>query len=249
MNAAKRPLNAILYKSGISAPQATIGGYSQSVDWSPDAELDLGLFRCPADKGFTGMHHAGWQAKGNSSYDHYGTSYAANPLFVGIPGAGQPLDSNSMYSRPQSRVPNPTNTVMYWENAARFAFFATNDITNGGEYIQTTGGASSCYWPYPEGDFVARGHHGREWQFNVAFGDGHASFIRIKGSGFVDIGDHNMPQSCQNGTCNCIIVRGLDWQLDTLPADLVDTTKVRQGQDTGAISGSSGASSDFDIVR
>jgi len=244
LNAARRPLNYVLYKGGF---QSQVSGGILGGGWTKDTQLELDLFRCPADKGFTGMHEQGWKQSRLSAYDHYGTSYAANPLFVGVPSAS-PLDSNSMYSRSMSRVPNPTNTVLFWEVSARYSFFASNDIANGGEYVQSGPQVSGCYWPYPYGDFTARGFHGQDFNFNVSYGDGHSTWIKIKGHGAVQIDQVNMPPACPNGVCKCILVRGIGWQLDTLPADLVKTSKTRSGGDTGTISGKGGGSSDYTVI-
>jgi prepilin-type N-terminal cleavage/methylation domain-containing protein len=247
MNAARRPLNHVLYKGGIT--QADISGGGGGVDWTADCELQLDLYRCAGDKGFTGMHHNGWKLSGRSSYDCYGTSYASNPLYVGLPGNGQPLSSNSMYRRPLSRVPNPTNTVMFWENSAKFAFLANNDVLDGGEYDQSSPAAAGCYWPYDQGAFVAHGHHGKDWHFNVSFGDGHSTFIKIKGHGITHLGEHNMPVSCPRGRCACIMVRGLGWQIDTLPADLIRTNKRRGSSSSGVVNVSDGSNQSFwDII-
>jgi len=243
MNAANRPLNNVLYKGGITQP--VLG----NTDWTADCNLNLDLYRCPGDRGFSGMHHSGWKTSRLSSYDHYGNSYVSNPLFVGVPGANQPLQSNSMYRRPVSRVPNPSNTVLYWENAARFAFFANNDIAKGGDYVQSGSQAAGCYWPYPEGNFRARGHHGQDFHFNVSFADGHSTWIKIKGNGITVLGDHNMPPACPGGRCSCIVIRGIGWQLDTLPADLVPTNKKRGATaSSSAVGGADGSGSEFTVI-
>ena len=220
MGSADRPLNFVLYKGGFIGAVKTSGGGGRGgsgLDWSADASLDLGVYRCPADKGFPGYHQLGWARAENgamSGYDYFGTSYAANAYLVGQ-GEGSPLRSNSAYLRPMSRVPNPTNTVLYWEFAARYAVFATNFE----EYEPTP-----CH-PYVTGDYTAHGHHGQDWHFNVSFGDGHASWVKVRGYGltFVD----NMPPGCPD--CPCIMQRGLGWQVDTLPADLLKTHKLRDG--------------------
>ncbi len=236
MGAPHRPLNSVLYKGQFKS----FGGYGES--WAEDAQLELDIFKCAGDKGFTGMHYNGWKlSKGRSSYDFFGTAYAANPLFVGVPSE-PPLDSNAIYARPLSRVPNPTNTVLYWENAARWSFFADNSE----EYDQ-----SGCYWPYtlsgtPASEFIAHGHHGSDWHFNASFGDGHASWVKIKGHGLTTIG--RMPPACPGTTCQCILIRGLGWQLDTLPADLVDTNKERSGGDSQVVSSIGGEGDDFAVV-
>jgi hypothetical protein len=192
------------------------------------------------------MHYRGWKNSGLSAYDYFGNSYAANPLYVGYPGAGNPLYSNAIYARPLSRVPSPSNTILYWEAAARFATFATNNKRNGGEYDQNVPG---CYWPFAEDAAgPAYGFHSTPWFFNVSFGDGHSSWIKIKGHGGIQ--ETKAPPKCGGGVCACIYIRGLGWQLDTLPGDLIPTNKVRQGGG-GTTSTRDGAGSEdmWDVVK
>lgn len=207
-----RPLNYVLYK-GLNRLSGNF------VDWNQDTQIEAPNFKCPSDRGFSGMHMKGWKDSKLSGFDYFGTSYFANPLFVAAPSEIA-WKSNSMYHRPLSRVPNPGNTIMYTELATRYAIFANNTE----EYDQDISG---CYWPYSSGEFTAKGFHKKDWNFNVSFGDGHASWIKLKGYGQVDIPQHNMPPECPNGTCSCILVRGLGWQLDTLPGDLVSTIKAK----------------------
>lgn len=49
LDAANRPLNNVLYPKGFASANLTDG-------WAQDASLDLDLYRCPGDKGFSGMH-------------------------------------------------------------------------------------------------------------------------------------------------------------------------------------------------
>ncbi len=232
-----RPLNHVLYKTGIDLPPITFG---TTRNWEVDAKLRLDNYKCPSDKGFSGYHFRGWRDSKLSGYDYFGTSYFVNPLFVGTQGAAF-ASSNSMYQRPLSRTPNPTNTVLFNEAAARFAFFANNLD----EYDQSDSG---CGWPFTHGDYIAKGFHKRDFQFNVAFGDGHASFIKIKGYGLVDFSLNSMPPGCTGQTsCQCIFVRGLGWQLDTLPAETLDTTKEWAGNSSTGISQSGGVGNEFAI--
>ena len=240
MGSIHRPLNYILYKGGLIGGMKS-EGRGGGTSWTQDADQDLDIYRCPGDKGFPGMHHEGWKTSKLTAYDYYGTAYACNPLLVSVPTAGAPMDSNSTYMRPMSRVPSPSNTVLYWEWAARYATYATNDVVDGGEYVQSQ--APGCYWPYDIGDFTAYGNHSQPWHFNVSYGDGHSTWIKIYGHGFVEIAeqDSKMPPKCANGMCACILVRGLGWQLDTLPSELVRTPKRRSAGGTSQISTSDGA--------
>ncbi len=234
-----RPLNHVLYKSGIRLPPALFG---PNLNWQIDAQLDLPNFKCPSDKGFSGYHFRGWRDSKLSAYDYFGTSYFVNPLFVGTQNASF-ASSNSMYQRPLSRTPNPTNTVMFNEAAARFAFFANNTE----EYDQSD---TACLWPRSHGDFIAKGFHKKDFKFNVAFGDGHASFIKIKGYGLVNFNLTSMPPGCTGiVSCDCIFVRGLGWQLDTLPAETIDTTKEWAGNASSGISDSGGVGNEFEITN
>ncbi|MCB9850932.1 MAG: prepilin-type N-terminal cleavage/methylation domain-containing protein [Phycisphaerales bacterium] len=231
MNAALRPLNFVLYPKGINGANAPVA----FADWTKDYDLNLDLYRCPADKAFPGMSYQGWKTVGGSAYNFFGTSYAANPGFVFVPGEAE-IETNSMYARPLSRVPNPTNSVMYWEVAARFAFYAPNTA----EYDQT-----GCYWTtgnYQRAkteNMVAHGFHGQDWNFNVAFGDGHSSWIKVQGHGHDYALEQKLPTLaapyCSQYSCNCIVVRGLGWQADTLPAKPLSTTKVASEAGAGPV--------------
>ena len=243
MASVHRPMNELLYPGGLMGGTPSRSG---GISWSKDAKQSLSVYHCPADRGFPGFHQIGWEVSGLSGYDYFGTSYACNPLFVGYPGEGERLQSNGMYLRPVSRTPSPSNTVLYWEYAARYATFAANT----GDYDQ-----SGCYWgsePYTTwADYTAKGHHGRDFHFNTSFADGHTAWVQIKGHGRVGIGDQDrkMPPSCQGGVCNCIFLRGLGWQLDTLPAELVRTHKVRSDSGDSMIPGPDGESVElFDVV-
>jgi len=240
--AAERPLNNVLYQGGISKPSPN---YDQT--WEADANLELDLFRCPGDKNFSGFHHAGWKESGISSYDYYGTSYSCQPMWVWAP-PDRTLLSNGIYLRPMSRVPNPTNTVMYWENSARFAMFADWPDYPGGQVSEdcVTRFGSAGGAPY-----VAKGWHGIDWNFNVGFGDGHVDWVRIRSYGIAtgnkqhpDCGDRD------SSLCICVLVRGPDWQLDTLPGGFItsDAHQAGAGGGNGGPISSSEATSVFNIV-
>jgi prepilin-type N-terminal cleavage/methylation domain-containing protein len=246
MNAAKRPMNMLLYKSGINEPAGGGGipGYGFATDWTDDCELELELFKCPGDRSFPGMHMRGYAGANRdwerSSYDTFGTSYVANCYMVGIGGAGSPIDSNSMYSRSLSQVPNPSNTVLFFENAGRYAYYANNTE----DYNQT-----GCHWPYAFGDFTAKGFHGIDFHFNTSFGDGHATWQKIKGHGLVEYSLGVV--EAQN---RCVLLRGLGYQFDTLPAAFVETHKRRSGDIDGHTAGApapetlDGTSNDFQVI-
>ncbi len=245
MNAAKRPLNNVLYKGN-----RTDKPFGSTRSWAWDFELDLDLYKCPGDRGFPGMHIQGWKNRESmTSYDYFGTAYCANPSFIGFPGQPESW-SNSMYMRPLSRVPNPSNTVLYWENAARFASWAPNPE----EYDQ-----EGCYWGtglYARAaseNMEARGFHSQPWHFNVSFGDGHATWIKIKGHGQVEGIAHQLNNNgfCRpsggGSTCDCVLIRGLGWQLDTLPARPVPMEQKIGAPSSGPVSGTPGA--EWEVVR
>ncbi len=218
MNAFNRPLNHLLYKQPL--PNLPLNART----WAPDARLKLDVYHCPADQSFPGMHHAGWRDRDLSSYNFYGTSYAANAFFAAFPGQPQ-LFSNSLYALPLSDTPNPANTVFYWENAARFAPWAPNPD----DYDQ-----SGCYWNYGlfrragDENMVAHGNHGQDWFFNTTFADGHVDYLEIQGYGRTTGIDDELIASgfCfpsgSGTTCDCILIRGLGWQLDVFPTPPVD---------------------------
>jgi hypothetical protein len=223
LDANQRPLNKILYKKDFPCPIDVIPGYG-IFDWSRDGRLDLKEYHCPGDVEFSGMHHQGWKNRGSSSYNYYGTSYAVNTLFA-TPPSGALLLSQSPYARGLTQVPSPRKTILYFENAARFAMFAPNTV----EFDQT-----GCFWnsglylAVASAGMVARGHHGADWSFVTGFVDGRAAFVRMQGHGRVPR-PPGMPTGCPGAVCDCLLVRGVDWQRDTFPAGLVSTIKRMGG--------------------
>jgi prepilin-type N-terminal cleavage/methylation domain-containing protein len=252
LNAAERPLNLILYPKGFGGGGGNAANPYDNGDWTADGQLELDLFRCPGDKQFPGFHYQGWKDVQGSSYDFFGNSYSASTGFVGTPGDPE-VQSNSIYAKPLSRVPNPTNTVLYWESAGMWASWAANTE----EYDQT-----GCYWGtglYQRAQaeqMIAKGFHRQDWNFNVSFGDGHASWIRIKGHGKLPGIAYQLIQGsggyCRDSgggsTCDCIIIRGLGWQVDTLPSRPVETIKRSSGDTTGSLVGGAD-NSQYRIVK
>ena len=230
---ATRPLNNILYPHGFRDnldPLFERGGASR------DTQLKLEAYRCPADDGPPGGAHCPqWlDHPQRSSYDHFGTSYAANVFMVGS-GGGGPLLSNSPYLRPLSRVPNPARTLNYEENIGRWAWAARREL-------------SECDFIGPGVDpgptKAVRGWHGKNWTFNRVFVDAHAETQAIYVEGTEDqegYANHYRNQQlpaypdwpgCTEGggdqsgsfeQYRCIIVRGPGWQKDTLPAPFICT--------------------------
>ncbi len=216
---ATRGLNPIIYKGGFN-DFVDDPGVNQA-NWIGDMNLDLPIFKCPSDKGYRGHHFAAWRDSRLSSYDHYGTSYSANASWIGVPGAGCTLWSNSAFLRPASRVPNPANTVYFVENVGRFGWRANYGDNNDG------GCGSLSNTPF-EVSTVIKGWHMRPWMFQVSFLDAHAGTVKMEG--------HQQPAphlshypDCTNNdtTCHffyhCVILRGPGWQIDTLPSPPVKT--------------------------
>ncbi|MCH7814112.1 MAG: hypothetical protein IID40_08845 [Planctomycetes bacterium] len=219
MGPSARALNRILF--GDVFPDYRSNPGPSGINWQRDQSLDLSVYRCPSDSGYTGLHHPAWRDGRLTSYDHYGNSYAANALFVFVPGGGssdpdcnaaQCCKSNSPLLRRLGDIPAPGRTIYYLENCGRFAFWADPQ------------GDGSC-GPSPFPGAVVRGWHGQPWLFNVAFVDGHASPIHIRGYQNPHLSHY--PECPNAGGCwqfwRCVITRGDDWQLDTLPLEPVAT--------------------------
>ncbi len=217
---ATRGMNTVIYKGGFTDYGNPPTPGADDVNWITDANLDLKMFKCPSDTGWTGLHYLAWKQSKLSSYDHYGTSYAALTSWIGVPGPGCTLQSNSAFLKPISRVPNPANTVYFMENCGRFGWRFNYGI-DGCELLS---GATAG-----EPDVDVLGWHKKPYVFNVSYVDGHASTVTMKG--------HNHPQphlrsypNCsgnEDDRCHrfwhCVIIRGEGWQLDTLPAPAVAT--------------------------
>lgn len=219
MDPAERPLNNIIYKD---LPKNT----GRRSKWQSIEAIDLELYQCPGDRGFTGLHYKAWKESKLSSYDHFGTSYAANALWIYDPqdavcakiaGCPQRLQSNSMFSRPMSRTPNPTNTIMYSENAGRFAWVA----------YSSTGPIGNACGSIGLDNATIKGWHEQEWKSNYAFGDGHVSFLKMKG--YDPALGNRQTADCFGGfntapgqsRCICVIIRDAEWQLDTMPSAFI----------------------------
>lgn len=214
---ASRPLNKVIYGDVLPEYQNNRG--PGSINWINDYEMDLDMFRCPGDYGYTGYHYEAWKNSGLTSFDHYGNSYTANALWVRyVPGPSN-LFSNSPFFRPLSRVPAPARTIMYQENCGRFSWRINHGEDGCGG---SSGGLSG------DVDKPIRGWHGRKYTFTAAFSDGRVGVIRMAGHEIPQprIGRYpNHPDGVPFDYDNyhCVIIRGEDWRLDTLPAPPVDT--------------------------
>ena len=200
----------MIYKAPFTDVSLTNSGPG-GIKWQPDADLDLDLYKCPSDKGFKGNHYEEWFQSKLSSYDHFGTSYAANVFWIGVIGGQCTLESNSPYLRPLSRIPSTANTLLYWENVGRYSWQHQDPCPITGVGITP---------PYPDGKEGPKWHT-RGWEFNAAFADGHGAVIRMKGYKLLDLA--NLTGTCANANCQCIIIRGTNWQIDTLPAATLPT--------------------------
>ena len=217
---ASRGLNFVLYKSGFTNHRSESGENVEGL--RADTRLRLDALRCPSDRGYQGLHSSRWRESKLSSYDHYGNSYAVSTLWLGPGGSGCKLLSNAAHLRAISRVPNPANTQYYLENCGRFAWAA--DVpgkSDGCPSVIRTG----CFGKgLPQ---EASGWHGRAWQFQVGFVDGHASAHRMRGRQRPAPRLSHYPAWRGNATSHsfwrCAIVRDGGWQIDTLPATPAET--------------------------
>ena len=239
-------MNDLLYPGGFTDYLNSSTGYDRE-GATRDTNLDLGLFRCPADDGPPrGAHCPDWLAHpDHSSYDHFGNSYAAN-VFMVIPsnGAGC-VQSNSPYLRPINRVPNPSRTIYYEENIGRWAWGCLREPCE-------LEGVAPGLDPGPTKEI--RGWHGKPWTFNRSFVDAHAETQKVYIEGTEDANgyaNHYMPEvldwyppwrpGCTGGTFagdyetyHCVLIRGPGWQKDTLPAPLIETHLNNPGYGRGS---------------
>lgn len=225
-----RPLNDVLFKSGFPDTQNVPG--PNQVNWLHDAQLDLAIYRCPSDRGYAGFHYDAWRNSGLTSYDHYGTSYAASLLWEADeshPGDPCTLLSFTPYLRPPSRVPNPANTIYFLENSGRFGWAINFGADADGDDL---GSACSQLHNVPSSlgtgvDKEIRGWHGRPFLVSVSFVDGHAALVNMRGHQRPAPHLPYYPGSGVPGSTagyvryHCAIIRGSGWQIDTLPAPFV----------------------------
>ncbi len=209
---ATRPLNRILYGDVFPDHQSDPGTFA--ANWLDDTQLDLDVYRCPGDFGYTGNHYLSWRNSGLSSFDHYGNSYAVNARFIGVPGGGCFLSSNSPFLRPASRIPSPSQTILYMENSGRFA----NQRNYGIDGCVFLGGGTG------ENSAPIHGWHGADFEFNTAFCDGSVRRVFIDGHLHPQPDMGRYPNDGSYDLFRCVINRGPDWRMDTLPSPPVQTT-------------------------
>ncbi len=239
---ATRPMNVILYKADfVDYGRSGEPGFDR-LGAERDIAQELDLYRCPGDDGPPrGAHCRDWVLNTErSSYDHFGNSYAANVFMIASGGGGE-MRSNSPYLRPTTRVPTPARTLYYEENIGRWAWSARRE-------------RDECRWigqgVDPGPTKTVRGWHGKDWTYNRAFVDAHAETQRIYLEGTDDqegyalhymneqlseyplypaCGDNDSDTPGSFGQYQCIIVRGIGWQKDTMPAPLVCTGLMHGG--------------------
>jgi hypothetical protein len=196
---ATRPLNRIIYPGKFEDhlhPQFDPVGAEQ------DTHLELNVYHCPSDTGYTGVHFPDFKARRLSSLDHFGTSYTANMFMTANAGGGEMM-SNSPYLHRMSDIISPATTLAYYENNGRFAWTVAPDYC---DFLEGIPGQ-------------VRGWHGKDWNFDAAFVDGHADSIYMRGY----VSRAVMQDDVYQAGYRCIIIRGEGWQKDTLPADRVPT--------------------------
>ena len=150
MGSAQRPLNHVLYKR-VPAMNPLDGGLPRA-QWKADTELDLDLYRCPGELEFPGRHHRAWKKDGISSFDFYGTSFAANILFATDAEAAAQLVSISPYGQPLSKVspPERDRRVGRERGAVRISRFSIHgDLCAGSEPrpLRLSSGRPRLAWP------------------------------------------------------------------------------------------------------
>lgn len=214
---ATRPLNRILYRDELTDYANDPG--DNGANWLADTRRELSTNECPADVGYTGVHYPSFRDSGLSSYDHFGTSYAANIFMIGRSG-GSNMYSNSPYLHRMSQLASPVTTIAYQENNGRFAWAAAPEVPECTDVVGGIGISGSVI-----------GWHGKPWTFNVAFLDGHTDAIYMRGYSNPRLGRYPDLGSEEGSyqQYQCIIVRGMGWQKDTMPADFVLTNLIAVG--------------------
>lgn len=234
-----RPLTRVLYKHLVD--QRDNPGIHQE-NWIDDYQADLPYFRCPSDRGYTGVHLERWKQSGLSAYQHYGTSYS--------PVLFHHYNSYTVAFHALSRIPNPANTVYYLDTCGRFAYFACERTDPLFRDLQLTSLAQFTCMP-EDAEPRVKGWHGRPFHFSTAFVDGHVSLTEMSRRTlppphlshyplwyhpFLDL-VVDCDGLCDYNEFSKFIVRGPGWQLDILPAQ---TARTVWAEDTdGVIVGAS----------
>ncbi len=239
---AHRPLNFTLYKGGFRDYNPSNGDPDPgpgNINWLNDTKLELGNYRCPSDTGYAGggyLYTGGrhqrdeslFKQEGLTAYDHYGVSYAANVFYITGGITGDQVRSQSPYMCPVSRIPTPSDTIAYQEWPSRFAWL-WGSWCNPDTGCCKAGREDHTYHQFA----TVPGWHRIDFGFNVAFADGHAAMVEMKGCyrPSPHLGDANYPKGeCGGGAeedsywcLRCVTVRGPGWRMDTLPSPCVET--------------------------
>lgn len=203
-----RPLNDVLFKARL--PDYINDPGPNQTHWIDDSRLDLPLFRCPSDRGFTGHHFAAWGSSGLTSHDHYGTSYVANTFWGGVGSAsGTLLVSVGPALGRLSRISHAASTYYYLENCGRFSW----NINMRDVY-------PTLYYATRNLDLadpgIARAWHGRPFRFVASFLDGHAGVIHMQGRQEPPPLLPSYPFGAES-TAIDLVTRGPGWRKDVLP--------------------------------
>ncbi len=214
---ATRPLNFVLYQEGFKdnlKPRPNPPGARS------DTQLELDLFKCPADEGPPRAGHCqDWlDHPDRSSFDHFGTSFTAN-MFMIASSAGGYMYSNSPYMRPLTRVTTPSRTMFFEENVGRWAYAARSDWCDFLVGIDLGPTKTIESW------------HGKAWTYNRSFVDAHAETQKIFVEGTMDGAGYSQHYRSEQVFDNpgdqsynrCIIIRGNGWQKDCLPSPTIYT--------------------------
>lgn len=207
-----RPLNKTIYKNMATYDFNNLT--QEQID--RDKTLDLKLFKAPSDKGRTGLHIGHWKNAKNkgSAYNYFGTSYNSGQGMI-CDGQNGPMFSNTPFQRPLDRIPSASRTMHYMETNGRYAW-------------------AWGYGPWSFGtNFEVGGWYRDPWKFCMSFCDGHADYIKLKGSGINPTGivqsknDVEYIPGLPGGmdTWWQVITRGKGWQFDCLPSPAIPTNK------------------------
>ncbi|MEE9295962.1 MAG: prepilin-type N-terminal cleavage/methylation domain-containing protein [Phycisphaerae bacterium] len=213
----RRPLNAVIYKNAFT-DYINNPGLNQK-NWLSDAQADLPIYRCPSDNGHTGHHIGTWADSGLSSYDHFGNSYSANSLWCSSHTQTREIfRSWGPFLRPISRIVTPNNTLLYMENAGRFAYHLNYSATVGGCATNSDG----PYFSISSDLSVIKGWHATPFKFAATFVDGHAEIIHMQGHLDPAPQVSSYPPGMDFRVAICHVIRDVGWQLDTLPSPNID---------------------------
>ncbi len=215
---ATREFNKVLYRRNFPDFLQDPGPANQN--WINDTNLDLDVYRCPADVGATGTHYSGFRNARLSSYDHYGNSYTTATLwtFPNSPPQDCKIRSASAFLHGVTDVPSPGRTILFMENCGKFAWVP-------GSFGQCISGSPGDV--NVDNNIYPGGWHGRRSVYGTAFVDGHAASTVVRGAENPrpDIGIY--PPCPQSADCSqvygCTPIRGPEWQLDVLPTPLRDS--------------------------